>query len=95
MPILRHRATTVSPDIGAAKDAQGTQDVFSQIMRQTQDTSKNIFDDLNAMNTSITGIIYFGNETANGTWRIIATAGNLSVQLRTAGVWVEKFAFTP
>lgn len=39
--------------------------------------------------------IYFGNESTDGSWRIIIVGTDLSIQKREAGVWVEKSSFTP
>ncbi len=38
---------------------------------------------------------YFGDENTNGSWRIIISGTELSIQKREGGVWVEKSAFTP
>lgn len=47
----------------------------------------------NAMAQNV-GILYFGDSAVDGTWRIVATT-KLSVQLKVAGVWTEKFAVVP
>jgi len=39
--------------------------------------------------------VYFGSETTDGTWRMIRNGTDLEVQLRVAGVWVQKGVFTP
>ena len=38
---------------------------------------------------------YFGDESTNGSWRLIIVGNDLSIQKRESGVWVEKSAFTP
>ena len=40
-------------------------------------------------------VLYFGDEGTDGTWRLIISGNDLSVQKREAGVWVEKSAFMP
>lgn len=41
-----------------------------------------------------TGVFYFGDETLEGTWRIIVDGNNLAFQKLTSGTWVEKGAMT-
>ena len=42
-----------------------------------------------------TNAIYFGDETTNGSWRIVMSGNDFSLQRRESDVWVEKSAFTP
>ncbi len=94
MSYLNHRSSTISPDIKIA-DGSGTQNVFSQIVRQITESNKNIFDDLKNLDSRSNGVVYFGDPNTNGTWRITISGANLAVQLLTGGVWVEKALFTP
>ena len=48
-----------------------------------------------AVSVTNTSGIYIGDSTVNGTWRIIASANNLSIDRRENGTWVRKGAFTP
>ncbi len=41
------------------------------------------------------GIIYFGDSSTNGSWRIRRSGSNLAMELREAGVWNEKSSATP
>lgn len=41
------------------------------------------------------GRMCFGDPTVNGTWGIIPVGVNLSIQVLTAGVWVEKSNIAP
>ena len=43
---------------------------------------------------TVTSIIW-GDGVTDGSWRIIESGNNLSVQRLESGVWVEKSAFTP
>lgn len=51
--------------------------------------------DLYLSGSPIFGVLYFGDPTTNGTWRIIPDGNNLSVQRRESGSYVEKTAFEP
>lgn len=94
---LKHAATTVAPDIGVA-DGSGTQNVLTQVMQQIQKANQNIFDDLSSLygaQAEVSGVVYIGSKTTNGSWRLIISGNNLSIQRLESGVWVEKSAFTP
>ena len=43
---------------------------------------------------TVTSIIW-GDGVTDGSWRIIESGNNLSVQRLESGVWVEKSDFTP
>lgn len=43
----------------------------------------------------ISHALYFGDKTTNGSWRIIRSGNNLSVQRLESSVWTEKSAFIP
>lgn len=89
---LKHRPNTEMPNLSLA-EGRGNKNVFDQMMRLLQTTFLNIYDDLNA--TKVNKVVYFGDEATQGTWRMIVSGNNLSVQRYEAGAWVEKTAFTP
>lgn len=39
-------------------------------------------------------VIYFGDKTADGTWRIMVSSGNLVFQKKEIGVWNTKYTIT-
>jgi hypothetical protein len=42
-------------------------------------------------NINIIGdIVYFGEPTTDGSWRITKDSGNLKIEKRIAGVWVTR-----
>ena len=43
----------------------------------------------------ISGAVYLGDRTTNGSWRIIPEGVNLVVQKRESGLWVTKSTITP
>lgn len=95
--VLKHRAQTIPPDTKPIKD-EAVKGPVDETLRGIQESNKNIFDDLKNISAQLpqdTGVIYFGDPTTNGTWRIIVSGLNLSVQLLEASVWNEKSAFTP
>lgn len=89
MSFLRHRPSTIMPDIQILGD-DNTKNIFQQLLRQLQSQAANIYDDLVNVDSRTSGVVYFGDPDTNGTWRIITSGANLAVQIRTAGVWVEK-----
>lgn len=95
--VLKHRSQTIPPDTKVITD-EVQKGVVDQTLRGIQEGNKNIYDDLKNIADQLpedTGIIYFGNRTTNGTWRIAVSGVNLSVQRRESGAWVEKTAFLP
>lgn len=78
--------------------ALDSNDPVRQLTLAVSQQNTRIFNDLtmifNAMPQN-SGVLYFGDPSVNGTWKIINSGNNLSVQRLEVGVWNEKFAFTP
>lgn len=43
-----------------------------------------------AANTDTTGVLYLGDAGSDGTWRLISSGGDLTIQIRLAGSWVTR-----
>lgn len=94
---LKHRANTTPPDTKLVKD-NGTRQTIDQVVKNASDTSLRIYDDLKNITDQLPqggNALYFGDPVVNGTWRIIVSGVNLSVQLREAGSWNEKGFYSP
>ena len=95
--LLQHKKQTIYPDI-KTKDSKETAKTVDDSFRVNKDALGRIYDDLSNLNDTlpdVAGVLYFGDSATDGTWRIIVSGVNLSVQLRVAGSYVEKSAFTP
>lgn len=93
---LKHRAQTIPPNTEELD--KKIRNIIDATLRGIQDSNKNIFDDLTSLSNQSPqsgNPLYFGDPEINGTWRIIVSGSNLSVQLLEAGIWNEKHAFTP
>lgn len=54
-----------------------------------------LFNELVSTAASVSGgILYVGDQTADGSWRLVVQSTALSVQRRESSTWVEKFSFT-
>ena len=42
-----------------------------------------------------TDAIYFGDPATDGTWRIVRSGNNFSMQRRETSAWVDKGGYTP
>lgn len=94
--MLRHRKQTNYPDI-KTKDPKETAKTMDESFRANKQALKNIYDDLVDINDALpenAQVVYFGPSGTDGTWRIIPSGNDLSVQRREGGVWVEKGLFT-
>lgn len=94
---LKHRSQTTPPDTKLISD-KGTRQSVDQVVKGISDTNSRIYDDLKNITDQLPqngNPLNFGDPTVNGSWRITVSGVNLSVQVRTAGVWVEKSSFTP
>lgn len=47
------------------------------------------------VNLASTGVLYFGDSATDGSWRILRSGNNLSIQRRESGVWNEKTNWSP
>ena len=45
--------------------------------------------------TPTVSVVYFGDPSTDGTWRITTSGNNLIQERLEGGVWVEKVAATP
>jgi len=50
---------------------------------------------LNDLHLISTGIIYFGDDSTDGSWKIVRDGNNLIHQRRESGSWVTKHTITP
>ncbi len=41
------------------------------------------------------GYIYLGDRNTDGSWRILPSGANLSIEKRESGVWVQKGGYAP
>lgn len=46
--------------------------------------------DINQNSLNNTAYLYFGDSVTNGSWRIYISSGNLVVEKRETGSWIEK-----
>lgn len=50
---------------------------------------------INNNNPFINSVIYLGDSSTDGSWRIVVSGNTLSIQRRESGVWNEKNNFAP
>lgn len=92
---LKHRQSATIPRMDGIQDPNLVR-FLNDMSKIIRDSFSNIYDDLSRISTSaVVDSIYFGSPTANGTWRIIPSGVNLSIQRMEAGIWVEKDSITP
>jgi methylaspartate ammonia-lyase len=48
-----------------------------------------------SVGTVATGIIYLGDPSTDGTWRLNVDSGKLKVEVRVSGSWVTKDTLNP
>ncbi|MBL0320276.1 MAG: hypothetical protein IPP74_13450 [Alphaproteobacteria bacterium] len=68
----------------SAEDVETALDKMTMICQQLQTNTE-----------SVTTVIALGDQSTNGSWRIVISNGNLSFQRLESGNWSEKGAVTP
>ena len=78
--------------IGQNPDAKGR--IIKNLGIGTSNTDSIRFDQIfNELILAVDGIIYFGDEFTDGTWRLIRSGTAFNVERRESSVWVKKGAF--
>lgn len=78
--------------IGQHPDAKGR--IIKNLGKGLTETDSIRFDQLfNELILAVDGIIYFGDENTDGTWRLIRSGTSFNVERRESSVWVKKGAF--
>ena len=78
--------------IGQNPDAKGR--IIKNLGKGTETTDSIRLDQIfNELILSSGGIIYFGDEFTDGSWRLIRSGTAFNIERRESGVWVKKGAF--
>jgi len=78
--------------IGQNPDAKGK--IIVNLGKGTKSSDSIRFDQIfHELIFSATGIIYFGDEFTDGSWRLKRDSTKFHVERRESGVWVKKGAF--
>ncbi len=80
-----------TPNLSGVSDPLVEQ-ILVDLCRTVKDTFNNVYQDLNNITNQYNDL---GAPGTNGSWRLIQSGNNLSVQRLEGGVWVEKSSFHP
>lgn len=91
---LRTRKSILTPSLSNIKDP-AIAEVLNDLAKIIKESFNNVYDDLSSLSTTTkVDSVYFGSPTTDGTWRIIPSGNDLSIQRRESGVWVQKDLIT-